>query len=115
MASSRSWRLDRSNTRVTFRVRWFGVLRVSGWFRDIEGDLTLPDANGGAVMVDVRVAGGSVRTGIGLRDRHLRGPRFLDAASHPVIRFSSARANRDNGRWQVAGTLQLRGKARALS
>lgn len=52
MASSRSWRLDRSNTRVTFRVRWFGVLRVSGWFRDIEGDLTLPDANGEIYLED---------------------------------------------------------------
>ena len=81
-----------SNASVSFRVRWFGVVTVSGRFDAITGTLLVGnDEDDLAVTVDVSSA--SVKTGIALRDRHLRGRRFLGrrtASGHPVRQRSRA-------------------------
>jgi polyisoprenoid-binding protein YceI len=103
--------LGSANAQVTFAVRWFGVLTVRGWFTDITGSLR---ANGTEVDVDLEVAAASARTGIALRDRHLRGPRFLDAARFPAISFRGTGAWWDQARSVATGTITLRGISRPL-
>lgn len=106
--------VDEGNARVRFSVRWFGVVTVRGAFGRIAGTLEVP-GNGDQPNVSVAVDSTSVRTGIGLRDRHLRGLRFLDSVRHPVIEFTSERASRHNGVWDVKGRLRLRGLERNVS
>ena len=107
-------RLDAGNTRVAFSVRWFGVVFVRGSFADIAGTLEVPGARDEDASLAVQVDSHSVNTGIGLRDRHLRGLRFLDSARHPTIRFVSTGVSRNNGVWDVKGRLSLRGKEREV-
>lgn len=106
--------LDPGNARVRFSVRWFGLIHVRGSFAGVRGTLEQP-ANGGQPNVSVVVESRSVRTGISLRDHHLRGLRFLDSDRHPVIRFESDHASRHNGVWDVKGRLLLRGRERNVS
>jgi len=107
--------LDAGNTRVAFHVRWFGVITVSGSFSTISGTLEAPGPDHQDASVSAEVESLSVHTGIGLRDRHLRGLRFLDSGRHPVIRFTSTRISRHNGVWDVKGRLTLRGLDRDVS
>lgn len=106
--------LDATNTHVSFHVRWFGVVPVRGSFGSVEGLL-----EGGGPREDpavaVKVESQSVRTGIGLRDRHLRGMRFLDSVKHPRIVFVSRSVCRHNGALQLKGTLSLRGLDRTVT
>ena len=106
--------VDQGNARIRFSVRWFGVITVRGTFSGVTGTVELP-GNGGQPVVSVSVDSQSVRTGIPLRDRHLRGLRFLDSARHPVIQFSSDHVSRHNGVWDVKGRLRLRGLERHVS
>jgi polyisoprenoid-binding protein YceI len=106
--------VDPGNARVRFRVRWFGVITVRGSFSVIHGTVELPN-NGEQPDVSFAVDSVSIHTGIGLRDRHLRGLRFLDSAKHPEIRFESDRVSRHNGVWDVKGRLMLRGLERKLA
>lgn len=108
-ATDRMLRIGPANTRVEFSVRWLGVVMVRGHFRDVDGALRVPDGMVESAEVAVDVASSSVTTGIVLRDRHLRGPRFLDAALHPVISFRSTRVERPNGALVISGALTLRG------
>jgi polyisoprenoid-binding protein YceI len=62
--------------------------------------------------IEVSVDAPSLGTGISLRDRHLRGPQFLDSARYPTISFRSTRVERPNGLLIVSGTLMLRGQER---
>src|SRR4026208_1085988 len=101
--------VDSGNTRVRFSVRWFGLIHVRGTFPGVRGTLEVP-GNGGQPNVSIVVESRSVRTGISLRDRHLRGLRFLDSDRHPVIRFESDRASRHNGVWGVTGRPRLRAR-----
>ena len=107
--------LDAGNTRVAFSVRWFGVINVRGSFSGVAGTLDVPGADHQEASVSGEVESLSVHTGIALRDRHLRGLRFLDSARHPVIRFVSSRVSRHNGVWDVKGRLTLRGLDRDVS
>jgi polyisoprenoid-binding protein YceI len=107
-------RLDAANARVSFSVRWFGIVSVRGSFADVTGIVEGPGPRGEDTQLSVNVESHSVHTGIGLRDRHLRGYRFLDSARHPRIRFESEQVSRNNGAWCVRGTLSLRGLARQV-
>ena len=77
-------RLTPENVVVTMSVRWLGGLIVRGRFMDVRGTIHVPVRDDDTAAVTVEIRADSVRTGISLRDRHLRGPLFLDAARHPL-------------------------------
>ena len=108
-------RIDAGNTRVSFNVRWFGVIHVRGSFTAISGTVSLPGAGAEDADIIIEVDPTSVRTGIPLRDRHLRGMRFLHSGQHPVISFTSDHAARHNGTWDLSGRLMLRGLERPVA
>lgn len=105
-------RLTPLNTTVAFSVRWLGGLLVRGTFASVRGTLHVPDGDTAAAAVSVEIDADSVRTGISLRDRHLRGPQFLDAARHPVIAFVGGNVMRWPTHLAVPGSLTIRGITR---
>jgi hypothetical protein len=115
MDAPESFRLGESNASVSFRVRWFGIVNVRGRFSRVTGTLDMPGSVAGEASISMQVESESVRTGIALRDRHLRGPRFLDSDRDPLIRFDSERVRRHDGVWDVRGRLSLRGSQREVS
>jgi len=90
-------------------VRWLGGMIVRGRFTDVRGIIHLPTDDDDTVAVTVEVRAESVRTGISLRDRHLRGPLFLDAAHHPIITFRGGDVMRLPTHIAVPGSLTIRG------
>jgi len=100
---------DAQTAQVVFRVQWFGVIPVTGRFTSLHGQLSMPreGLDGATVSIDVDAA--SIESGIALRDRHLRGPRFLDSSRFPFISFRSTRITPNDGAVHVEGMLSLRG------
>jgi polyisoprenoid-binding protein YceI len=81
---------------------------LSGWvradFKDGTGEVSL------SVPVD------SLRTGIDLRDEHMRSPMWLDAGKYPEITFTASEVRRNaDGVWQAGGTFTLHGVSREIS
>jgi polyisoprenoid-binding protein YceI len=73
------------------------------------------DFDSGEATVKLEVPVASLRTGIDLRDQHLRSPMWLNADQHPTISFVSKKARRlDNDRWEVTGDFTLHGVTRTL-
>jgi polyisoprenoid-binding protein YceI len=109
-----SFRLGAGSASVSFRVRWFGVITVRGRFASAGGTVRVcPGDNEATVTLEVQSE--SVRTGVALRDRHLRGFRFRDSERDHFIRFESDRVHRDNGAWVLRGRLFLRGQSREIN
>jgi polyisoprenoid-binding protein YceI len=107
-----SIRLTPDNVVVTMSVRWLGGLIVRGQFMDVRGMIHLPADDDETAAVTVEVRADSLRTGISLRDRHLRGPLFLDAARHPSITFRGGDVMRLPTHVAVPGSLTIRGVTR---
>src|SRR5438105_2814705 len=85
------------------------MFTVRGTFDGVRGTIHLPDGDIGRASVHVEVALESVRTGIGIRDRHLRGPHFFDAAQHRTATFRGGSILRWPVHWSLPGSLTLRG------
>ncbi len=76
----------------------------------VSGDL---QKGTGAISVEVPVS--TLKTGIDMRDEHLRSPMWLDAAKYPKITFASTSARRLRGNtWEVRGTFSLHGVTRDI-
>jgi polyisoprenoid-binding protein YceI len=57
-----------------------------------------------------------LKTGIPLRDEHLRGETWLDEKKFPMIAFESVKATKkDDKTWAVEGTFTMRGVAKPLA
>jgi polyisoprenoid-binding protein YceI len=68
----------------------------------------------GSISVEVPVS--TLRTGIDMRDEHLRSPMWLNAEKFPTITFTSTSARRLRGNtWEVRGTFSLHGVSRDIT
>ena len=105
-------RLTPENVVVAMSVRWLGGMIVRGRFMDVRGTIHVPVHDDDTAAVTVEVRADSVRTGISLRDRHLRGPLFLDAARYPTITFRGGDVMRLPTYVAVPGSLTIRGVTR---
>ena len=108
-AASTRWTVDRDETSVEFAVKTFwGLTTVRGRFDRFDGSYEVgPDGT----KIELTIDAGSLETGNGTRDRHLRSTDFFDVAEHPEVRFTSTRV-RDacDGTLQVEGDLEAAGK-----
>lgn len=100
-----AWTLEpeRSSVRFTSRTLW-GLIPVNGRFTGLTGEGTITPENGLTGRLVIRAD--TVRTGIGMRDRHLRAADFFDAANHPDI-VVNVTATPSSG--QLDATLTIRG------
>lgn len=98
-----TWTLEpeRSSVRFISRTLW-GLIPVNGRFTALSGEARF--AGDGTASGRLVVQADSVRTGIGMRDRHLRGADFFDVRNHPDIVIDLTAAGGD-----VAATLTIRG------
>lgn len=74
------------------------------------------DLEEGKAEISLAVPVASLRTGIDLRDEHLRSPMWLDAEKYPTISFVSSEAKKvSHNRWKIRGTFTLHGVSRELT
>jgi polyisoprenoid-binding protein YceI len=102
-----TWILDPARSSVEFRTRLiYGVIgTVKGGFTSYAGTLDL-DAR---PAIELTIDAGSIDTGKGKRDEHLRSSDFFDAEEHPTVRFESEAAALDGETLHVTGTLHAAG------
>jgi polyisoprenoid-binding protein YceI len=116
VASMRSLSIDPSRSRLTFNVRYFGILRVKGAFGDLHGEIVGMDPHAlSAASIAAVIPIGSLDTGIGVRDWHLSSRGYLGVRRYPEATFESESIvadGRDAAR--VIGRLTLRGISREI-
>lgn len=113
VAAPVAWRIDRSHSDVTFRIRHL-VSRVPGTFDRWTASLTADpsDWTTGAITVSIETA--SINTRHERRDAHLRTDDFFDAENHPTITFQSRSVTTEGDRLRIAGDLTIRGITRPV-
>jgi polyisoprenoid-binding protein YceI len=106
-----SWRVS-EESQISFTVKTLGRT-VKGRFGSFRGRLV--HGAGDGVMASGSVEVASIDTGIAKRDDHLRSADFFDAASHPQITFDSRRIIADGERYDIPGTLTIKGVSQDVS
>jgi polyisoprenoid-binding protein YceI len=109
-----SYRLDPTRSTVSFRTRHlFGLGRVQGTFALRAGQIRIARLVEQSSVRAV-LAADSFSTGNSRRDEDVRSAKFLDAAVHPDITFTSDHLQHVSGTWTVSGTLCAHGISRPV-
>jgi len=109
------WQIDPAHTSVDFAVRHLGISTVRGHFTRLSGVIEATDDET-LRSVEVTIDPASIDTREQKRDDHLRSADFLDVARYPALVFrSTAITPKENGRYDVKGTLTIRGTSRPVS
>lgn len=102
---------DRSALIVSMRR----VLSGRGTFRRVTGTVTV-DENEIPRALQVSIDARSLRTGISIRDQHLKTVTFMDAGRYPLITYTSERVERVGpDRFAIAGILRLHGREQPIT
>lgn len=107
------WVFDPSHTTVEFSVKNLLFFTVNGRLAALDGTIVLDEADITRSSVTAVLSAGSIATGLGRRDAHLRSPSFLDSSKYPEVLFKSSSVGPGNDRdmLRVKGLLTIRGKS----
>lgn len=107
--------IDPAHTRIGFVARHTMATRVRGRFEEFEGGAHLDGADPSRSSVRLTIQAKSIQTHLAQRDDLLRG-KFLDAAAHPVLTFTSTGVQQaDGNRFHVTGDLAIRGVVKPVT
>jgi polyisoprenoid-binding protein YceI len=94
---------------VRFNIRNAG-LKVDGEFSGLRATVDFQELQPEKARIEGSVEASSIQTGIIMRDRHLRGKDYFDAASHPKISMKLQKLEKSGN--QFSGLFQLSMKGR---
>lgn len=113
--SAGTWVLDPAHTGIHFKVRHLMVSWVRGDFERFSGTIVYDEQEVTNSSAAITIEAASINTRIDKRDKHLKSPDFLDAATHPVLTFRSKRVEKaPDGTLTMTGDLTIRGVAREV-
>ena len=110
-----SYTVDPVHSTVIFKVKHFGVGFQYGSFRKVSGALVVDEAKPARSSVTLDVDAASVFTANKKRDKHLRGPDFLNVKQFPKISFISTKIRRSGKELTVKGKLTLHGVTKPVT
>ncbi len=104
-----------AKSEITFSVKQMGV-EVSGKFQRFDARVELDDAKPESATAEVTVDIASLTTGDGDADAIALDKPWLDKAGFPKATFKSSSVKQTApGRYDVTGTLDIRGKSREIT
>lgn len=112
MAQDFSFNVDSKFVNITFESQ-MEVEDILGSSNEVSGSLNF-DGRKGNFSLAVPVS--SLKTGIEMRDEHMRSPMWLDAVAHPEIKFEGDRIKAlGDGKYEVTGNFTMHGVTRPLT
>ena len=109
-AAPATYAVEPTHTFVTFEAKHFGVSTNRGRFDKKEGSITL-DKAAKTGKVDITIDTGSINTGTGPFDAHLKSKDFFNSAEFPTAKFTGEKFSFDGDKLKsVEGQLTLLGK-----
>ena len=85
-----SYTVDPTHTYPHFTVSHMGFSTMHGRFDESSGKVTL-DTSAKSGSIEITIKTGSVSTGYGKRDDHLKSPDFFNVAEYPTMTYKSTK------------------------
>ena len=88
-ATATKWVLDPAHSEVQFKIKHLVISTVTGSFKTFEGSAQSEGSSFENGNVEFSLDVNSIDTNNEMRDGHLKGDEFFDAAKFPAIKFES--------------------------
>ncbi|WP_291402570.1 YceI family protein [Daejeonella sp.] len=105
-----AWNIDKAHSKIGFTIVHLGISDVDGLFKNFDATIksSKPDFSDGIFEFSADV--NSINTEIEMRDEHLRGADFFDAAKYPKLTFKSTSIKAlGKNKYALKGNLTMRG------
>lgn len=113
-ADSARFRVQPEASEVIFHAT-SRLMNAEGRFHRLSGEIVVDPKDLGAAKITLSIEAGSIDTGIGMRDSHLRSEDFLDIRRFPDITFESVRVEATGRRASVFGRLTVHGVTQEIA
>lgn len=109
------WNIDNAHSLVGFTVTHLVISEVDGSFKTYSGSISAPTADFNGATIDFSVDVNSVNTENDMRDNHLKGPDFFDAAKYPKMTFKSTSFKKLAGnKYELVGNLTIKSVTKSV-
>ena len=109
-----NWKINNDKTQMDFKIKGpFGM--VNGSLKNLSGSIVFDENNLSSSRIDVTTDANSIKTGNGMRDRHLKKEEWFNPAKFPIIHFVSQSFSKSNSGFEVTGTLTMKDISKPLS
>lgn len=103
------WSLDPVHSEIGFSVRYAGISKVKGGFKDVVSTINVREDSDEAFEITALAKTDSFDSGDVTRDDHIKSEDFLDAANFPEVLFDSTKVTFDGEDFTLKGNLTIRG------
>jgi polyisoprenoid-binding protein YceI len=114
MVFASNWNVDSANAKVGFSVKGpFGT--VNGTFTGLQATVKFDPADLGGSSVNASIDAGTVSSGIGMRNHHLRNEeQYLNTDKYPRISYKSSRIEKTGSGYKAVGNLTIKDVTRPV-
>ena len=102
-----TWKVDPGHAEVAFVGRHFMLTKVRGRFTGVDATVTIGD-NPNDATIEANIEMGSVHSGDGSRDEHLKSPDFFDVENFPTATFRSTAVSWNGTEGTIDGVLKVK-------
>lgn len=110
-----NWKIDKVHSNVRFSVPHLVISEVEGSFKDFLGSISTTKPDFTDANVNFTIGVNSINTDNEMRDNHLKGDDFFNAAEYPDMTFKSTSFKKIAGsKYELTGNLTIRNVTKAV-
>ena len=113
---AKTFTADPAHSNIMFRANHLGIGYSFGEFLKYDATLNYDKEDVTNSSLEVTIKADSIETNVDKRDKHLKGPDFLNAKKHKELTFKSKSVERvDDSTLKVSGDLTIRGTTKPIT
>jgi polyisoprenoid-binding protein YceI len=106
---TKTWSIDKMHSNINFSVTHLVISEVDGSFKVYDGKIVSTTADFNNASIEFSVDVNSINTDNSMRDDHLKGDDFFNAATYPKMTFKSTSFTKVSGnKYNLTGDLTVR-------
>ncbi|WP_430966015.1 YceI family protein [Spongiimicrobium sp. 2-473A-2-J] len=113
--TAQTYNIDPGHSAVQIQVERFGVIDVSGRFKDVQGSITYDADDLSAMSAQAVIKVESYDANNPGGEEAVKSKAFLDQVSFPEIRFQSIGVNQREGKQYLIGNLTIKGVTKEIA
>lgn len=111
-----TWKMDGAHSWVNFKVMHMGLSFVNGNFSKFDATIEAKGDDLKGAKLTASIDPTTINTGMGARDKHLKGGDFLDVANHSKATFVSKKFKKaGKNKYKITGDLTLKGVTKEVT
>lgn len=116
VAQAQTWTLDKAHSRLGFTITHLLISEVDGNFKTFDAKLTSEKADFSDAVFELTADINSINTDNEMRDGHLKGDKWFDAAKYPALTFKSTSFKKVDGKkYKLMGDLTMHGVTKPVT